>query len=581
MSKNKKAPPKQITLTQAETDALLLRIHELKIIPEDAEILASMVAMTAWIQQQLSRARLSIKRLKKCFGFKSEAKPSVTKPNNDLSAGDTTPPPADNNEATDSSSDEANTDSNATEPTSGSSDAGKPAIKIVYDSTKNHGRLGVNDYTASRTIGVPLDANFNSRLCPECEESNTPAKLYPVQPSTIIILEGTPLISATEYELERVRCSICGAYFTAELPDGISGERYTASCITSIAIHHYGGGMPFNRLETLQAAQGVPLPDSTQYDLMNHCYQRVIAPVVTELRHQAAQGEQLLYDDTSGRILQNYELNRILPQKKSIHTTVILSRYQDQQICLFDTNQQTAGHSIKQLLSARETDDPFITMSDASSSNFTDCDEILLGRWIIGLCLAHARRRFVELLNDGAEDILFILAVIARVYQNDSHCKRESLSAQERLGYHQTHSAPIMEALRIWLNNQLKFNQVEPNSHLGEAMIYLLKHWYPLTQFVRIEGMPLDNNFCEQAVKVFIRYRKNALFYRTFYGATIGDAMMSVFQTCLYAQANVFDYLTTLQNHAQAVNDAPQNWLPWNYQQTLTATKAAANAISA
>lgn len=68
-----------------------------------------------------------------------------------------------------------------------------------------------------------------------------------------------------------------------------------------------------------------------------------------------------------------------------------------------------------------------------------------------------------------------------------------------------------------------------------------------------------------------IMYRKNALFYRTFYGATVGDAIMSLLHTAAYAGINIFEYLNALQLYQKAVRDSPEHWLPWNYQESVQA----------
>ena len=49
---------------------------------------------------------------------------------------------------------------------------------------------------------------------------------------------------------------------------------------------------------------------------------------------------------------------------------------------------------------------------------------------------------------------------------------------------------------------------VEPNSGLGNAINYLLKHWEKLTLFLRKAGVPLDNNLVERALKKAILHRK-------------------------------------------------------------------------
>jgi len=80
-----------------------------------------------------------------------------------------------------------------------------------------------------------------------------------------------------------------------------------------------------------------------------------------------------------------------------------------------------------------------------------------------------------------------------------------------------------MDKLHAWLEAQLDERRTEPNSGLGQAIKYLLRHWQPLTLFLRKAGAPLDNNVAERALKRAILHRKNALFYRTLYGAQVGD----------------------------------------------------------
>ena len=106
------------------------------------------------------------------------------------------------------------------------------------------------------------------------------------------------------------------------------------------------------------------------------------------------------------------------------------------------------------------------------------------------------------------------------------------MTAEERLRYHQQHSAPVMEELRGWLNTQFAEKKVEPNSGLGMAMRYLLKHWERLTLFLRQPGAPLDNNIARERLKKAILHRKNSLFYKTANGARVGDLFMSLIHTC-------------------------------------------------
>jgi len=127
-----------------------------------------------------------------------------------------------------------------------------------------------------------------------------------------------------------------------------------------------------------------------------------------------------------------------------------------------------------------------------------------------------------------------------------------------------------MVELKDWMTQQLDQHLIEPNSGLGEAIRYMLKHWEPLTLFLRQGDAPLDNNICERALKRAILNRKNAYYYRTANGARVGDMFMSLIHTCELNTINPFDYLTDLQKHADAVSRDPNAWMPWIYRQALT-----------
>jgi len=109
-----------------------------------------------------------------------------------------------------------------------------------------------------------------------------------------------------------------------------------------------------------------------------------------------------------------------------------------------------------------------------------------------------------------------------------------------------------------------------------KAIAYMLKHWEGLTLFLRQPGAPLDNNTCERALKKAVHNRKNAYFYRTQYGAEVGDLYMSLIHTCERAKTSAFEYMRTLPANPTAVAKAPADWIPWNYAASAAQLKAAA-----
>ena len=70
--------------------------------------------------------------------------------------------------------------------------------------------------------------------------------------------------------------------------------KYVETAGAMVALLKYGAGLPFNRLEKLQECLGVPLPASTQWEIVERTADK-IHPVYRELIRQAAQGG-LLYN---------------------------------------------------------------------------------------------------------------------------------------------------------------------------------------------------------------------------------------------------------------------------------------------
>ena len=143
------------------------------------------------------------------------------------------------------------------------------------------------------------------------------------------------------------------------------------------------------------------------------------------------------------------------------------------------------------------------------------------------------------------------------------------MTPEQRRRLYQEGSDPVMPELHDWLEAQFAERKTEPNSGLGKAITYLPRHWRSLTPFLRVAGVPVDNNIVERALERAVLHRKNALFYRTLHGAQVGDPFMSLIHTCHLCGANSFEYLTELQRHARELAANLAAWMSWSYRQTL------------
>jgi transposase len=157
---------------------------------------------------------------------------------------------------------------------------------------------------------------------------------------------------------------------------------------------------------------------------------------------------------------------------------------------------------------------------------------------------------FVEVAANFPEACRYVLETWGEVYKCEAEARAAKLPPQVRLRFHQQHSEPLMKTLQGWMQAQFAQHLVEPNSGLGKAITYFLRHWKGLTAFLRDAAAPLDNNICERALKRAVLHRKNALFYRTLHGSAVGDLFMSLIHTCEPNEANPFDSLTELQREA-------------------------------
>ncbi len=425
-----------------------------------------------------------------------------------------------------------------------------------------HGRNGAEAYRGAEQVEIAHQSLAHGDGCPDCAKG----KVYrQKEPKALVRVVGQAPLTATVYELERLRCNACGQVFTAEEPEGVGPEKYDETAAAMIAQLKYGSGMPFHRLERMQDLLGIPLPAATQWELVEETAE-VVKPAHEELIRQAAQGEVLHNDDTSMRVLQ---MERDPSDERTgVFTSGIVSTASGVKIALYFTGRQHAGENLADVVKERMPGlSAPIQMCDALSRNTPKLSpgvEILLAN-----CLAHGRRQFVEVAQNFPEECRHVLESLGSVYANDAAAREQKLSAQERLQYHQQHSGPVMESLHNWLEAQLAERKTEPNSGLGKAITYLLRHWKGLTAFLREAGAPLDNNLCERALKRAVLHRKNALFYKTLHGAEVGDVLMSLIHTCQLCGANSFEYLTELQRHARELAMSPEKWMPWNYRESL------------
>jgi transposase len=560
-----KKTPQIEPIAMKELESILQRAQTGPLDAQDCAKIKAVFESYLHLTNLVEDKQMTIKRLRQMlFGASTEKTEAVIKKAEDQDEPESPSATSENSRAPPETTDEENSE--------------------TKEKQKGHGRNGADAYTGAKKIRVPHESLQPGDTCPECKKG----KVYEMKvPGVLVRIVGQAPVEATVFELQKLRCHLCGEVFTAKEPEDVGSEKYDATSASMIALLKYGSGLPFNRLEGLQGSLGIPLPASTQWDIVSDMA-KMIEPVYEELIRQAAQGEVLYNDDTTMKILAlmgkrakakalaEAEADTVAadqgenssarakeaPKRTGIFTSGVVSTGDGHTIALFFTGRRHAGENLAEVLQHRALElSPPIQMCDGLSRNEPKGFVTILAN-----CNAHSRRQFVDVVENFPEQCRHVLETLRDVYKNDAVAREQDLSPEDRLCFHQAQSGPLMDDLKEWLTKQIDDRLVEPNSGLGEAISYMLKHWDKLTLFLREPGAPLDNNITERALKRAILHRKNALFYMSENGAHVGDLFMSLIHTCQLCDVNPFDYLTTLQRHVAELSADPGKWMPWNYR---------------
>jgi transposase len=534
--KKKEDKKDEFHVDESELQALSERIAQRKIEDSDWDTLSRYLALVLRLSAALQFGKIKMKRITRIlFGKRTEKEKKKDPPE------DPKPPVSAKDDAHNASDVGKQQKADAASSDEGNSE------KTV----KGHGRHSVSEFQNTAVVVCRHGHHKPGDICSDCESG----RLYALAAEVIIRFKGNPPITGTKYEQEKMRCNTCGAIFKADLPEGVSNEKYDASAKVSIVMNKYSMGTPFYRFSVQQAQQLIPLAASVQWELVEDAANGFL-PVWLEFKRLVARADLIFIDDTPFKILASGKRQPL---------TGIVARTGERWITLYLTGPEAAGKKLAEILKLRPPHlSPPLQMSDALAGNQQDLVQV-----IVLLCMVHCRRQFFEIKDFYPEVCEPVLEAIRQVYHSERIIQNLKLDATDRLAYHQAHSLPLLERMRAWLQQQCDQHLIEPNSPLGKAVQYLNKHWNGLTGFCRHEGAPLDSNPVERALKMAIANRKNSYFFRTDHGASVGCLLMSMIKTATQAAVSPFAYLEALLRNRTELRKNPGLWMPWNYQAQL------------
>ena len=238
-------------------------------------------------------------------------------------------------------------------------------IEVVPKAKGGHrpgtGGLGTAAYSGAPRVECRHDELAVGQRCPVCGQGNLSALPAGVERR----IDGNALRSAVRYALEKLRCSACGAIFTAGLPAGVGDEKYRPQARAVLAVSRYSLGVPGYRLQGYQAMLGVPVPEATQWEqleVVGDCAYKVFEA----MEREAAQGDPMFQDDTAVRLVSLRKEHRKLfaqahaqglsppKERTGMHTTALAVQVGEHTAILYYSSRRHAGENLPGLVDKRE-----------------------------------------------------------------------------------------------------------------------------------------------------------------------------------------------------------------------------------
>jgi transposase len=333
------------------------------------------------------------------------------------------------------------------------------------------------------------------RRCPCCGSQD----LKPLgEGRTTVVYEYVPALFERQVHVQEVLACACGqGVVTAPAPAKVVDKgEYGPAFLAHVVSSKCADAMPLHRLAQRMERGGVPMSRSTLTDLF-HLSASVLLPLSTHLLQCIAASEVVWADETPLRVLD------VKKTKRGYLWTFLTQNERGEWLIGYRFSMGRASLTPKQVLGG--------TTGALVVDAYTGYNAVTMpkGRVRVG-CWAHVRRRFFDALSTAPE-ARQALDLILALYRVEAQARQAGVvRTAEHRQLRQDTSAPILEQLRSWLQEQALRHP--PKGPLGQAISYALKQWQALSRFLSDERLPLDNNRSEGALRKAALGRKNFLF---------------------------------------------------------------------
>ena len=180
-------------------------------------------------------------------------------------------------------------------------------------------------------------------------------------------------------------------------------------------------------------------------------------------------------------------------------------------------------------------------------------------------CLAHARRKFCEALDDNKELASYFIESIQVLYKLEQELRDSKATAETILEHRKKIAVPKLIELHQWLKDNL--TKVTPTSPTGKAISYALNRWEKMMVYTTDARLQIDNNLVENQIRPIALGRKNYMFCGSHESAERTAIMYTLFACCKLSNVNPHDWLNDVlvklpSRKANEIDDLlPHNWV--------------------
>ena len=320
------------------------------------------------------------------------------------------------------------------------------------------------------------------------------------------------------------------------LPKAMAG----AGLLTQVVIDKYVDHLPLHRQMQRFERGGVKLPYSTLTDWVSATC-TLIEPLYEALKREVLKSGYLHADETPIKVLDK-------DKKGQTHRGYFWVYQNSLDRLVFFDYQSGRGREgpegiLKNFQGYLQTDG-YIAYESFEKRK----DVILLH------CMAHARRKFHEALQNDQARASYAMEQIGELYQIERGCREQGLDASGIQKMRVEKAIPILEALGEWMKQQ--YMEVLPKSAIGQAFAYSIERWDRLSRYSTNGTLLIDNNPVENAIRPVAVGRKNYLFCGSHEAAQRSAMLYSLLGTC---KLHNIEPATWLKTVLEKIADHPIN----------------------